>query len=297
MDVLIVIDGPRVEQAAYLNVALSSLLEADFTYHLATPADATSTLDWSALEAACRIERYAIPAPDLQVGGRPYRIVNKVAALKHAPVRRAVLVDSDTFFNTRADVAFLFRHRTAAAPEHNPLPLEDLDALWHRLYETFGLEIPDLRVMTGSKRYAMPYFNAGVVATPDAPAFGALWADTMIGVNACDWLPRRFPYLDQFALPLAMAREGGGRLGNACVLPASYNCNLFHFQNMFAIERDHVVYHHHNRVSMLRALFTVKLATVVQRYEPVRAMLPEMARSEFASYVRQQLERKAADSA
>jgi len=287
LDVILVVDGPRIERSAYLSIAISSTLTSNkYRYVCAVPSDRELTLDWEALGKTVSIEFVELPPLNLRVCDKEYRIFNKVVAMRVAPFKSGVLVDSDTFFMTPPDHGFLLREKTAAAPEHNPLPHSESAKLWDRLYSEFGLEAPEMTIRHGSGLYGTPYFNAGVVASRNLPHFGDIWSDVCLKINSLD-LDIKFPYLDQLSLPIAMAIESGdGKVSFENVLPNEFNYNLFHFQEVKQINEKAVIYHHHDRVSIIRGILYRRFEQVVRSHPEVGQFLPNLAEAEFAKYVR-----------
>ncbi|WP_138471329.1 hypothetical protein [Poseidonocella sp. HB161398] len=90
-------------------------------------------------------------------------------------------------------------------------------AIWDALFARFGLDrgpTLDLRYPPGHPRRDL-YLNAGWVNGPCAQGFGRLWGGTAAAIRA-DPPPELaaqalIPWLDQIALPLALAGTGGGR--------------------------------------------------------------------------------------
>jgi|GEM_PF-3309172 len=88
---------------------------------------------------------------------------------------------------------------------------------WARAYGLFGMEVPEERVrLARTGTLSPPYFNAGVVAFPNAPvagfeSFADCWLKTARELDRPEHeIPSRRPWLDQIALPVAIARAGLG---------------------------------------------------------------------------------------
>lgn len=144
-----------------------------------------------------------------------YPIGNKVTCLDvDTDADRMVFLDSDILCMEPFDPGDRFARGFNAKPA-DAIGFADDPADWRRLYGVFGLEGPDRRVVTTvAGQLICPYFNAGVVGAPARSGLGGLWAECCRTLAADDglWndrsLPPRWPFLDQVALPLAVARAG-----------------------------------------------------------------------------------------
>jgi len=281
INVLMVADGRLLEMSAYFHICLSAAVDTDFRYFIAVPDDYTLTLDWAPLQKKKHIEHYRIPAPDLIVKDEPYRIVNKIHATRLSPVPEALFCDSDTFFAKPPSAAFLFRGVPCAAPEHNPLAIEAVSEMWQRLYDYFELPQPAIEVMTASGRYCEPYFNAGCIASSDMNALGACWYEIATKVKRLGWVRRKYPYLDQISLSVAMAKQTpGGRCDHNNVLPGAYNFNLHVYYELDHFPRDQVLYHYHYRLHIVRMIFPKLFLTTLRDFDEIGDMLPDLAYEE-----------------
>lgn len=80
---------------------------------------------------------------------------------------------------------------------------------WEHVYEKFGLPFPDYKVqLVRSGKLSPPYFNAGMIAFPTHSSFAQTWLDTAIQLDHDPQVKNSRPWLDQIALPLAIARSG-----------------------------------------------------------------------------------------
>lgn len=153
--------------------------------------------------------------------GLEYPYANKVAALG-AVTGSAVLLDSDML--------------CLAVPEDWPFDAPfnakpaDLGTWgengrdWFGPYRLFGLDPPLRRTRTTvSGVLSLPYFNAGMVAVADAAVFGDCWMDTCRWIDREPSIENKRPWLDQIALPVALARLGWDyrSLGNGYNFPAN----------------------------------------------------------------------------
>jgi hypothetical protein len=251
-DIVVVADRARISLAAALNILISRKTCPEARFTVAIPED--SSLQHGAAQEV--IQKFAsdtitIPQPRLKVEGDLYRIENKINALRFFGNRPAIGVDADLIFLRPLPADFLFRRVPAAVPEHG-LHLYP----WAELYSALGLNFPEMKLMTGSGEVGPPWLNAGFISCPDASRFGGLWHRTCRFLLHCNWVPERFPYLDQIALPLAFARASADRsLTFENVLPSEFNQNIFYWagdQNY--VSGGHVA-HHHYRVGLLDKYF------------------------------------------
>ena len=80
---------------------------------------------------------------------------------------------------------------------------------WKPLYEAFDLPLPARRLLTPvSGKYMWPYFNAGVIGVESNTEFSRVWEDCARRIDAMGEVLNKRPWLDQIALPVAMARMG-----------------------------------------------------------------------------------------
>lgn len=81
--------------------------------------------------------------------------------------------------------------------------------VWDYIYQKFGLPIQSQRVITTvSYELVPPYFNAGMIAVDNDPAFMDLWVDVCRQIDADPAIQNKRPWLDQVALPIAVALSG-----------------------------------------------------------------------------------------
>lgn len=80
---------------------------------------------------------------------------------------------------------------------------------WEMIYDMFNLELPEEKVrLVRSGRESLPYFNAGVVAFPNASNFGKIWLESAQKIDANPDVMNRRPWLDQISLPIASRIAG-----------------------------------------------------------------------------------------
>ncbi len=158
--------------------------------------------------------------------GRDYPQGNKVEALGVLdPGERFVFFDSDTLvLGPLEDVAFPVGRPTASMAREAtwpqvPLYGPGLAQIWGAVFDRFGVAIePTLDTQFAAdhwERYL--YFNAGWFTGEDAQAFRDRMLEIMLSLRD-DTPPELaaqvlFPWLDQIALPVAIASFGGGRPG------------------------------------------------------------------------------------
>lgn len=137
-----------------------------------------------------------------------YPIANKIAALGSLGARRGViLLDSDILCLSAipADLA----HAAVSAKPADVRTWPPDRRIWMRLYDAFALPLPDAVMhATVSGEPMLPYYNSGMVATLHAQPLSNLWADTCRRIDRLACIPQTRPWLDQIALPIAIARLG-----------------------------------------------------------------------------------------
>lgn len=187
------------------------------------------------------VERVSIHNPV----GEDYPIGNKIAALgAGAPRGLRVFMDSDMLCMRPLDWSHLGSHALAAKPAD--LATFNDPAMWHRLYDRFGLEPPAERMVSTFSLHTMyPYFNAGLVASTRANELSETWGKVCRQVDEMDDIQPRRPWLDQIALPLAASALGiqPRCLGDAWnypahVKPVQHAPYMVHYHHATAVARD-----------------------------------------------------------
>lgn len=80
---------------------------------------------------------------------------------------------------------------------------------WAYVYRKFGLPVPQNRVrLTRSGKMSLPYFNAGMIAFETDSRFAECWLHIATALDADPLIANRRPWLDQIALPAAIAAAG-----------------------------------------------------------------------------------------
>ena len=266
IDLLVVADGERISLGALIALLINRKSFPEARVHLAVPDDAPlAEAVPERILAALQPRVYSLPAPHLAVEGQSYRILNKVQALASFGPRPALLCDSDLFFLRSVPLDY-FAGRTvpAAVPEHGRH-----DFPWERLYPIAGAPLPSFQVLCGSGEASLPWLNAGLVYAPNASQLGEVWLDLCHRVEPLEWVPERFPYLDQITLPLAIASlSPRSSITPASVLDTRLNQNLFHWMPDQSYAGYGFGVHHHHRVSLIRRYFPDVL-TWVETDEPL----------------------------
>lgn len=272
-DVITVADQARVSLAAALNIVVSQKTCPEARFCVALPED--SSFGNPVAEEA--ISLYAtsvvrIPRPTLCVDGKPYRIENKINALRALGERRVLLLDSDIMFLRPLPFEFLNRSIPAAVPEHGKHIYP-----WGRLYSTLGLAQPRITVLLGSGEISLPWFNGGFVVAPNGEQLSAVWRMICEFVVRCDWVPERWPYLDQISLPLAFAQLSPSRsVGHDNVLPERFNQNVFYWAKDQSYVSSGFAAHHHSRVKLLEKYFQQIFMWVKAEHPIVEKILNEL---------------------
>lgn len=168
---------------------------------------------------AARAEFLAFPC---RLFGEAYPQGNKIEALAHLPDRHFIFLDTDTLvLADPAGVPIDFARPTASlrrtATWPKPLPgWPGHRRVWDALYRRFGLDLARHEDRTRDpgdwQRY--PYYNAGWFFGQSPRVFGAAFAEIAAAIRD-DPPPelagqKLYPWLDQIALPLVIARLGGG---------------------------------------------------------------------------------------
>ena len=247
-DVIVVADRARISLAAALNILVSRKTCPAARFTVALPED--SAFEHHVADEVIR--RYAadiitIPPPGIRFDGEPYRIENKINALRFFGSRPVIGVDADLMFIRPLPAEFLFRPAPAAVPE------EGLHVYpWVELFSTLGLVPPSIKVLTGSGEVGPPWLNAGFIVCQDGAALGDLWHRACSFVRYCPWVPEQWPWLDQIGLPIAIAAASPDRtITFENILPARFNQNIFYWAGDQGYVTNGYVVHHHYRVGLI----------------------------------------------
>jgi hypothetical protein len=80
---------------------------------------------------------------------------------------------------------------------------------WEKIYGSFDLPVPAARMIaTESGELMPPYFNAGFIAVRRGVELGKAWVACCRKIDANDEIANKRPWLDQIALPVAVAQLG-----------------------------------------------------------------------------------------
>jgi predicted O-methyltransferase YrrM len=272
-DVITVADRARISLGAALNILVARKTCPEARFHIAMPED--SVFESAAAEEI--LTKYAtsvfkIPAPSIHIEGKIYRIENKVNSVLHSRLKQAVFVDSDTILLRPLPTNYIFTAVPRAAPEHG---LHEFP--WDRLFGDIGLNSPEIKVLMAGGEVGSPWLNAGVIACPNAEALGSTWRMMCDYVLRCDWVPERYPYLDQIALPLAFAQLSPSRsVTFDNILPERFNQNLFYWAGDQSYSATGFVAHHHSRVKLIERYFEGLLSWTRDEYPVIDQVLGEL---------------------
>ncbi|OQW94159.1 MAG: hypothetical protein BWK79_07330 [Beggiatoa sp. IS2] len=136
-----------------------------------------------------------------------YPIANKVAALGiETTAEMSVFLDSDILclspFQPEKELTAPFNAKPAdlVSFTHDP-------EIWRRVYDLFQLALPHQRMIaTVAEQVMLPYFNSGVIAVQQGNPFAKVWEESCQLIDAEPSIPNKRPWLDQIALPIAVAR-------------------------------------------------------------------------------------------
>ena len=152
--------------------------------------------------------------------GSPYPHANKIEAMAALPDDvPVVFFDTDTVVLGEIGELDLGESPTASMERENTWPVEETygaepGEVWETLFKRFGIDIaPTLNHDRPAFDWRHNlYFNAGLIFAPRAREFAQTMLDLMTAIQddppPCQPI---YPWLDQIALPLAVAKHGGGR--------------------------------------------------------------------------------------
>lgn len=254
-----VADGYRLEKQSWLLAAsLAAAHEGDArvkqTAYATAPNRAEMRDITHAIYEVCGVELRTLgPAPDWK---SPYPHGNKiVAACDNRGTTHSVFLDTDMACTASlAEFMDLAPDTCAAAPEGRPT-WGGKNARWTRAYAHFDMQVPHerVRLLRGAKMEYPPYFNAGLVAFPEAVhkdgrRFGEHWLDTALDFDRNCAIANKRPWLDQISLPLTMKRFGY----KTRVLDELYNYSLSHRADYTATP-DALILHYHRMRFLFQA--------------------------------------------
>ncbi|ARO13973.1 hypothetical protein BVG79_00621 [Ketogulonicigenium robustum] len=160
--------------------------------------------------------------------GQSYPYGNKIEALSALPAgENFIFFDTDTLILGDISTAQIdFSRPTASMRREGTWPVEEVywpgyTAIWKSLYDKFDIPFDPTLDLSEPDEYweRYLYFNAGWFTGSDPAAFEAYFREYACGIrdNAPEELVIQplHPWLDQVALPLVIAKLGGGRPGPA----------------------------------------------------------------------------------
>lgn len=138
-----------------------------------------------------------------------YKQGNKlIACAQRREHEFSIFLDTDVVLWQPFDLALMASPNTVSAAPEGRNTWGKPQGHWEQAYATFGLSVPEDRIrLARSRALSPPYFNAGVVGFPND--FPATWLETAKELDDPKHdIPSRRPWLDQIALPIAIARSG-----------------------------------------------------------------------------------------
>jgi hypothetical protein len=156
-----------------------------------------------------------------------YPIGNKVAALAiDTPADKLIFLDSDILCGQELypdtispNLSSTLRSVPKATGEMQGIFAAPFSAVpskilftrnvkqWQQIYDLFDLPLPQWRVLcSGTDELMLPYFNAGVIAVQNGLGFAEMWRDCCRKIAAEVSITNKYPWLDQLALSVAIAR-------------------------------------------------------------------------------------------
>lgn len=132
---------------------------------------------------------------------------NKITALAGVS-GPAVFLDSDILLLA----PFTWHYMLAGDSALKPADLDTFQGgggSWAKVWDLFGMDPPAKRYRaTISDAPMRPYFNAGFISVRDGDGFARMWLDTARKIDSDPTILNKRPWLDQVALPVALARLG-----------------------------------------------------------------------------------------
>ncbi len=261
MNVIFIVQRGELEIKALL---LAWSLRQSHGKRLSLYAACPEHADWGEIATATHeaLQRLGVQVVRFKPGFAPhYPIGNKVGLLKLLPEGEpGLFLDSDMLSLERWEPETLLRGCAVAAKPAD-LGTWGNEQRWQQVYALAGVAMPQRRVrLTVSGQLGLPYFNAGVVAAREPGLLGEAWLAATRQLHDCDMdIGERYPWLDQIALPVAMAQQDSWRaLDETWNFPAhlrtlgSARVNLCHYHQPGVILRE----------SRLRRLFAMACRAV-----------------------------------
>jgi hypothetical protein len=197
-----------------------------------------------------------------------YPIANKLSCLGiPSTAHKSVFLDSDILCVSpwREDPGL--RAPFAARPADRLLPMWDLSA-WKEVYAACDLKLPRERMRTSvSRSLGPPYYNAGVVAVDNGLGFAEAWKECCLRIDADPRIDGKRPWLDQLALPVAVARLGL----DYATLPEAYNFPSNH--RLLGSPRAALFCHYHKPIHIrLDPVLREAVSSAFERYPKLREL-------------------------
>ncbi len=213
---------------------------------------------------------------DSRVFGAEYPHGNKIEALGLLPEGKPFLfLDTDTLFLRTPDLPSAAFARPAASLRRvaswpKVSSEEQRAEIWSALHDRFGIALrEDERWPVGDWR-RFDYYNAGWVLGPCPQRFGARWLEIAEAIRREPGLALEgqalTPWLDQIALPLAIAAEGGAPR-EVPGLDGDITCHWRTLPLAYARESDAVI-------AQLEEVARIpRVKKLLKRYPPFHRML------------------------
>lgn len=247
MNVIFIVQRGELELKALL---LAWSLRQSHGKHLQLFAACPEHADWAEIAAPTQaaLQRLDVQLVPFTPEFAPhYPIGNKVGLLKLLPEGQpGMFLDSDMLSLQRWQPEQLLAGCAVAAKPADVGTWGD-EQRWQQVYALAGLALPERRVrLTVSGQLSLPYFNAGAVAAREPAQLGEAWLAATRQLHDCDLdIGERYPWLDQIALPLAMARQDSWRgLDESWNFPAhlralgTASVNICHYHHPGVILRE-----------------------------------------------------------
>ncbi|WEJ70759.1 sulfotransferase [Pseudomonas sp. PSE14] len=206
--VFVIHGGPLEAKSAVLAASLRARLGFDHRLRIIAAVVMPDHL-WGALSPSTeqllrRLEIECLPIES--PFGVGYPIGNKFAALALGGADgHCLFLDSDMYCRAAPDFAYLQRYEAALKPADLAL-VSTSASYWGRLYALVGLALPEARVVASLSGDLMPpYFNAGFIWVHGPAEFAQQWQRIAREIEAATDIDYKWPWLDQLALPLALA--------------------------------------------------------------------------------------------
>lgn len=200
--------GPLEAKSAILAASLRARLGFDRRLRIiaavVTPEDLWGALSPSTVQLLATLEIECLPIEN--PFGADYPVGSKFAAIALGGAEgHCLFLDSDMYCRAVPDFAYLQCLEAALKPADLAL-VPTSASYWEPLYSLVGLSLPEARVLTSLSGDLMPpYFNAGFIWVRGAEEFAQQWQRIAREVEAAADINCKWPWLDQLALPLALA--------------------------------------------------------------------------------------------